>query len=114
MIDERDRSDGGIEWCHENRLWANSTRPRVALASYPGSGNTWMRYLLQQSTGILTGTTPALMAPSLMERGFGEGINNQSVLVIKTHIININNENEMVQIPFDRAVLLVSDSMARR
>ena len=49
-----------------------------------------------------------------MESGFGEGINNQSVLVVKTHIININNEDEMAQIPFDRAVLLVSDSMARR
>lgn len=26
-----------------------------ALASFPGSGNTWLRYMLQQSTGILTG-----------------------------------------------------------
>ena len=40
-----------IEWCHENGLWANSNRSKVALASFPGSGNTWMRYLLQQSTG---------------------------------------------------------------
>ncbi len=25
--------------------------PVVALASFPGSGNTWLRYLLQQATG---------------------------------------------------------------
>ena len=25
--------------------------PYVALASFPGSGNTWLRYLLQQATG---------------------------------------------------------------
>ena len=40
-----------IDWCHENGFWANSYGPRVALASFAGSGNTWMRYLLQQSSG---------------------------------------------------------------
>ena len=28
----------------------------VGLISYPGSGNTWVRHLLQMATGILTGT----------------------------------------------------------
>lgn len=28
----------------------------VGLVSFPGSGNTWLRYLLQQSTGIFTGS----------------------------------------------------------
>lgn len=28
----------------------------VALASYPGSGNTWLRHLLEHSTGIYTGS----------------------------------------------------------
>ena len=31
-------------------------RPR-ALASYPGSGNTWLRYLLEVTSGIFTGST---------------------------------------------------------
>ncbi|XP_059097809.1 WSCD family member AAEL009094-like [Tigriopus californicus] len=31
-------------------------RPAVALASYPGSGNTWVRYLLEGATGIFTGS----------------------------------------------------------
>ena len=29
--------------------------PRMALASFPGSGNTWLRYLLEGLTGIFTG-----------------------------------------------------------
>ena len=47
-----------VEWCvMPLRYLSKSTRrPKVALASYPGSGNTWVRYLLQQSTGILTGS----------------------------------------------------------
>ena len=39
--------------CH----FQNGTnRHPVALASFPGSGNTWMRGLLQKITGICTGT----------------------------------------------------------
>ena len=34
----------------------NSQADVVALASYPGSGNGWTRYLLNQSTGIKTDT----------------------------------------------------------
>ena len=40
----------------------------IALASYPGSGNTWVRYLLQQATGIMTGSI--YLAPTLRETGF--------------------------------------------
>ena len=28
----------------------------VALASYPGSGNTWTRYLIEGITGVFTGS----------------------------------------------------------
>ena len=31
-------------------------RPPTALASYPGSGNTWVRYLIESSSGIFTGS----------------------------------------------------------
>ncbi len=31
-------------------------RPPIALASYPGSGNTWLRYLLEGAGGIFTGS----------------------------------------------------------
>jgi hypothetical protein len=26
---------------------------KIALASYPGAGNTWLRHLIQQTTGIV-------------------------------------------------------------
>ncbi|XP_076452528.1 uncharacterized protein LOC143288124 [Babylonia areolata] len=59
-------------------------RSGAALASVPGSGNTWLRHLLQQATGYLTGSVydDAFLRAS----GFpGEGIANGSVLVVKTH-----------------------------
>ena len=37
------------------RFMNGSARPTVALASFPGSGNTWVRGLLQKTTGICTG-----------------------------------------------------------
>lgn len=41
-----------IEWCSKLR-YLNSTDGFVTgLVSFPGSGNTWMRYLLQQATGF--------------------------------------------------------------
>ena len=30
--------------------------PLIALASFPGSGNTWVRYLIERATGIYTGS----------------------------------------------------------
>ena len=39
-----------IDWCQPLGFLANPG-PKVALASFPGSGNTWLRYLLQQATG---------------------------------------------------------------
>ena len=47
-----------IHWCKP--LGFRAAIPQrdsvVALASFPGSGNTWLRYLLQQATGIITGS----------------------------------------------------------
>ena len=37
------------------RTVENSLRP-LALASYPGSGNTWVRYLIETATGVYTGS----------------------------------------------------------
>ena len=30
--------------------------PLMALASFPGSGNTWTRYLIEGATGVFTGS----------------------------------------------------------
>ena len=34
------------------RKFFKCCQPRTALASFPGAGNTWVRYLLEQTTGI--------------------------------------------------------------
>lgn len=55
------------------------------LASYPGSGNTWTRTLLEHATGIFTGSMyedESLIDASLV----GEGnVNPADVVVVKTH-----------------------------
>ncbi len=63
----------------------NSTgRNPVALASYPGSGNTWVRGLLQGVTGLCTGGVYCDVA--LRQNGFpGEELRSGTVLVVKTH-----------------------------
>ena len=96
----------------------------TALASFPGSGNTWLRYLLQQvshypvpsvliqyqsisqkilsqATGISTGSVYKDFA--LLKNGFPmESVSNGSVLVVKTHEWGGGGRK-----PFDAAMLLI-------
>lgn len=59
-------------------------RDPVALISFPGSGNTWVRGILESITGICTGAIYCDI--SLRSRGFtGEFLREGSVLVVKTH-----------------------------
>lgn len=52
-----------FQFCYEKlhvetakcRFLPGTARGSVALASFPGSGNTWVRSLLEQATGICTG-----------------------------------------------------------
>ncbi|XP_036319739.1 WSCD family member GA21586 [Rhagoletis pomonella] len=75
----------------------------TALASFPGSGNTWLRYLLQQATGILTGSV--YKDYGLLKTGFpAENIRNNSVLLVKTHEFGPKAWE-----PFTKAILLVRD-----
>jgi hypothetical protein len=56
----------------------------VALVSVPGSGNTWVRGLLEKATGICTGSI--YCDYPLRIKGFvGEYVRDDSVLVVKTH-----------------------------
>ena len=56
----------------------------IALASFPGSGNTWVRGLLQNITGVCTGGI--YCDPTLRRSGYpGECIRSGVVLVVKTH-----------------------------
>ena len=66
--------------CH----FINSIRGPIALASFPGSGNTWIRGLLQDITGICTGGI--YCAPVLRVNGYpGVYVRSEVVLVVKTH-----------------------------
>jgi hypothetical protein len=63
-------------------------RKRVVLSSLPGSGNTWVRQLLESATGICTGSM--WCDASLRANHFcGEGQHGRSLLVIKDHSGNV-------------------------
>mmetsp|Transcript_19745 Transcript_19745/g.38657 ORF Transcript_19745/g.38657 Transcript_19745/m.38657 type:complete len:387 (+) Transcript_19745:271-1431(+) len=56
----------------------------VQLASFPGSGNTWIRHVIQQGTRIYTGSM--YNDTKLRETVFpAEGVRDESVVVVKTH-----------------------------
>ncbi|XP_054712060.1 WSCD family member CG9164-like [Uloborus diversus] len=77
--------------------------PMIALASFPGSGNTWIRFLIQQATGYLTGSV--YRDYSLKRNGFpAESVANGSVLLVKTH-----EWGEATRQKFHKAVLLVRE-----
>ena len=72
-----------VKEVHGRRVYTNATLPRVALVSLPGSGNTWVRGLLEQATGYCTGSM--WCDPMLRAKQFcAEGIRSNT-LVIKNH-----------------------------
>lgn len=62
---------------------------KVLLVSYPRSGNSFLRKLIEHYTGIITGSdsrTNRVLTSALLACGFyGEGIADSSVLVVKSH-----------------------------
>ena len=88
--DDKDAFDGcimltGMEKEKGSCYFMNQTlRFPVALASFQGSGSTWVRGLLEQATGFCTGSV--YCDPWLRAGGFtGENIRSGAVLVTKTH-----------------------------
>lgn len=76
----------------EKKKHNEEVRGLTALISFPGSGNTWLRYLLQQATGILTGSIYKDLG--LMKSGFpAENICNASVRKIKVVICDLIDIN---------------------
>ena len=68
------------------RFLRGARRTPVALNSQEGSGNTWVRELLERATGICTGFNWGC-DPVLRAHGFlGEGVRSGKVLVVKTHV----------------------------
>ncbi|CAH1775991.1 unnamed protein product, partial [Owenia fusiformis] len=77
---------------------------KTALFSYPGSGNTWLRHLIQQITGFYTGSI--YNDTILKKRGFpGEGHTGREVVVIKTHSRNLLTEL------YDRTIVIMRNPL---
>ena len=84
----------------------------VALNSLPGSGNTWVRGLLEMTTRVCTGSISS--DKSLKEGGFcGQGIKSGRVLVVKTHVSSLRWKGEYYKTVaanhplFDAAIFLI-------
>ncbi|BFZ18265.1 hypothetical protein BsWGS_21304 [Bradybaena similaris] len=75
--------------------------PATGLASFPGSGNTWVRYLIQEATGILTGSE--YNDTQLFEDAFpAEGNTSTSTILVKTHGSDYRTRQR-----YSRVILLV-------
>ncbi|XP_065907634.1 WSCD family member CG9164-like [Dysidea avara] len=62
----------------------------VGLVSFPGSGNSWVRQLLETSTGVFTGSV--YCDKSYVQAGMvGEGVRSEFVVAVKCH--NYNRES---------------------
>ena len=110
-----------------NRTFLHSKAPRLppVLYTFPGSGNTWVRLLIEFSTGILTGSV--YDDKRLVKALFGEGNCSWYVSVIKAHprnhrfeqLLDINASSPIKSSPskyhcilqnvtrFERAILLI-------
>jgi len=79
--------DVGSQRCKrlKTRFILPEVRPRVALATYPGSGNTWTRHLIEGLTGVFTGDVynDTLLDNTFM--GTREDHTANTTFVIKTH-----------------------------
>ena len=75
-----------VPWCLGNSLDVlDPPGPMTGLLSIPGSGNTWLRYLIQSATGFITGSL--YHSDGLYKYGFpGEMIDDGSAIVVKSHL----------------------------
>ena len=95
--------------CKEMTFW-NRKGPIVALVSFHGSGNTWVRHLLEQATGIFTGS---IYCDGGLKIVFpGESICSGNVIAVKTHHTDTRDLPKDIQMAtgkqrFDKAILIV-------
>lgn len=83
------RSQQQLQQPDERLLDLPSCLDKILLVSYPRSGNSFLRHLLEDSTGVITGSdsrSNRTLSASLLRCGFrGEGIADSSVWVVKSH-----------------------------
>ncbi|KAL4219273.1 WSC domain-containing protein 1 [Mactra antiquata] len=98
--------------CKSNIGFLKTARPFVALASFPGSGNTWTRELLEDLTGIYTGS----IYPDILVNMPGS---HTCPLLGKVYIIKTHRDRDEISHPkcqrskmktstgFDRAIFIL-------
>lgn len=91
------QNDCGKAHCYRRLRFLNRTKPITALVSFPGSGNTWMRYLIEQATGVFTGSVYCDRELKVVHPG--EHVNSANVIVVKTH------QAEATLVPISAAML---------
>ncbi|XP_065913863.1 sialate:O-sulfotransferase 1-like [Dysidea avara] len=76
----------------------------VLLVSYPGSGNSWVRQLLETTTGIYSGSFPC--DSTYVQAGMiGEGVRTGNVIVIKAHKMSKS-------VDYDKVIYLIRNPFA--
>uniref|UniRef100_A0A8C9SB58 WSC domain containing 1b n=1 Tax=Scleropages formosus TaxID=113540 RepID=A0A8C9SB58_SCLFO len=89
--------------CWEKRFLPEKTTFLVALSSFPGAGNTWLRHLIELATGYYTGSF--YFDSTLYNKGFrGEKLHWKSgrTICIKTH-----ESGQSIVEQFGSAILLI-------
>ena len=87
-----------------NCSFLNGSREPIGLSSFPGSGNTWIRGLLQKVTGYCTGSL--YCDSELRRQGFpGEAVSSGNVLVTKMH----GTESQCTDNCFKRVIFIIRD-----
>ncbi|KAK9412462.1 WSC domain-containing protein 1 [Crotalus adamanteus] len=89
--------------CIDRNFLPTKSKALVALSSFPGAGNTWLRHLIEHATGVYTGSY--YFDGTLYNKGFkGEKDHWRSrrTICVKTHESG-RKEIEM----FDAAILLI-------
>lgn len=87
---------------YRQRVFRNGSSDSAALASFPGSGNTWSRLLLEYGSGIFTGSIYDDI--DLMRLLPAEGADGSAVLAVKTHV---HPSKYIIQTGAVRVLLLV-------
>ena len=88
-------------------------RKRVGLVSLPGSGNTWVRGLLEKATGICTGSM--WCDRTLRSSHFcGESLRGTSLLLVKNHDASLrwrgdDTDDKRQKPPYDAVIFLHRD-----
>ena len=90
------------------RFVERTGRNTVALVSLPGSGNTWVRGILETATGICSGSI--YCDEELKEGGFcAESLVGSNLIVVKTHESSLSwRGGKRTTMPvFDQAIFLI-------